>query len=144
MSHVTILAGPPGSGKTHYREEYLPQMPGIDMADIYQEHDEKYPGFSVPWDVLHRRMHTKLIQLLRKEGDVWVEGIFKMDSPSLSLLMTTLNIEGADWTVVRMDTPLEECFARVAEDFEAGRVPAQKTRKRNEILRSMAKEANSV
>jgi len=140
MSHVVILAGPPGSGKTHYRRQELGDAPGVDVADIYKFHNDRWPDVPMNWEMAHGKMHRQLVELTREYELVWVEAMFVEGSPSLKALLDVLKAEGASWEIVRMDTPLEECFARVEEDFLTGRTCAAQTRKRNKLLRKLAKE----
>jgi predicted kinase len=134
VKHVTVLAGPPGSGKTHYRKEHLPAVPGVDIKDIYAENRAKFPDFPIDWRTAHHQLQRDVAKLLRKHSEVWVEAMYEAESPSLLMLLDTLRVAGARWTIVRMETPLEDCFARVKSDFEEGKTGVVDTESRMRIL----------
>lgn len=138
MANVIILAGPPGSGKTHYRKNVLPQnMPGVDIADVYAEHNERWPDIPIDWHMAHGQLLKEVRDLLEEHDEIWVEAMYAPGSPSLAMLLQYLKVAGVAWEIMRMDTDLQTCFARVAMQHHRGEVSAAKTKERNRILHSL-------
>jgi len=143
MSHVIVLAGPPGCGKTHYRNEHLADVPGLDIADYYARHRERFPDWPVDWYSIHSHMHRDLCILMRQHPVVWVEGLFAAGSPSLAVLIRVITVEGGDYEVRRIDdVPLNVCIERVKEDYNCGRVDAVSTRARIDLLCALIEKRN--
>lgn len=138
MPDVIILAGLPGSGKTEYRKNNL-DMPGIDIASIYQHHRERWPDFPITWQMAHAKLRSKALELAKQHDSIWVEAIFSEGSPSLRGFVRVMENNGLECRVVRMEASIDECQARVEADLQEGRVSETESTIRKEILNAYQK-----
>lgn len=136
MSHVIILAGLPGSGKTHYRNQEFPDLPGVDVSEVYADHYKRFPEIPLDWRLAHAVLHRKVAKLMRKHDTIWVEAMFAKGSPSLSQMISCIKFQGGTYEIRRSATPIQECLERVKADYEAGRENAIRTAARVRILRN--------
>jgi len=138
MAKVIVVAGLPGSGKSTYIRDNLSDIPGVDVADIYREHRERFPSYPITWEMAHSKLLRQVIQLTEDHSTVWVEGLFRPDSPSLHQLKDALKVKGVALEVIRLNASVEECFTRVVKQFNEGEISPEDTRARVRILRDIA------
>ena len=119
MKQVLVLGGVSGAGKTTLRKKMMgehPATPVIDAMDIYQETPE------LSWKDRFAVMVERLDEALRDHDIVVLEGYFLPDSPTLKLLLQTLQQLDVVPQYVFLWTTLKEIERRLSEPEEAGRL----------------------
>lgn len=126
MKQCLILGGVSGVGKTPLRETLMrdgPDTPVIDALSIYQETPE------LNWKDRFAIMIERLDEAFRDHDVVVAEGYFLPDSPTLALLLKTLEQMEVVPQYVFLWTTMEEIERRLtAIDDDRGRLElARKT-----------------
>jgi hypothetical protein len=95
MTHVIIVHGPPGAGKTKLRKEKFGDLPFIDVDDLRKQLEKS--GVTNSYDNYEARMNMLAGQLASTESEkVVVEGIFARGTHSYRWLLDI--IETLDFT----------------------------------------------
>ena len=119
MKQVLVLGGVSGVGKTTLRKTMMgehPSTPVIDAMDIYQETPE------LSWKDRFAVMVERLDEALSDHDVVVLEGYFLPDSPTLKLLLLTLEQLDVAPQYVFLWTTLDEIERRLAQPEDAGRL----------------------
>ena len=114
---IILLAGLPGSGKTHYRLEHLSHLPYLDMAELRNQVDgDGYQGWK-------ERMHLLFNQLYNElelgTAEIVVEGIFEPDTASVKWLESYCQDRGIQIETVRISTPFIVVLGNLIKDYES-------------------------
>lgn len=135
MKTVIVLAGLPGSGKTHLRLTD-PELSGLlfaDIADIYKEAREQY-GFVMEWDLATETLIRRYWEILHQNDTVVVEGVFMPGSPSRQMLMNDARVGGYELVFRDITADPVECDRRIRAQFDAGEIDWPTANSRLKIL----------
>lgn len=114
---IYALAGPPGAGKTHYKDHHpmLCALPFIDVADVYLD----YPGIQ-PSDAFSELLQriTVFIDEDNASQDIVVEAVFKAGGIQRTWLEYVAQMNEYKIEYVDIDTPLKECLSRIEADWK--------------------------
>lgn len=112
---VILIAGLPGSGKTHLRKEKYAKLPYLDMAELRQQTESK------AYDGWREAMHMLFNQLYNEQGmgtrEIVVEGIFEPNTASLKWLEGYCQDHKIELEIVRVTTPFANALVRMVEDY---------------------------
>ena len=141
---VIVLWGPPGSGKTWLRthDSVLKTLPVLDIADIYREHERRFPEFG-PLEAYaaHCKLHRLIREILTQKSTIVVEGCFMEDSPSRKMLQDDARVGGYALEFVQCQADPEVCHQRIMAQYEAKEVDWATTDARLRILQYIAEQA---
>ena len=119
---ITVLCGISGVGKTHYREHNLPDVPYLDIADIYDEIylHEPLVTRSAIISMAHATLAERIWEAANKGiPHLVVEGYFLPGSPSRDKLSGVARVLGADIEFILLEAPVDECQRRILAQWDA-------------------------
>jgi predicted kinase len=109
---IIALAGPPGAGKTHYKDhtQAISHLPFFDVAAVYDE----FPGIA-PADAFSEVLN-RITQFASKDNahqDIVVEAMFARESINRQWLSYIGEANGYTVEYIEFETPLKTCMERV-------------------------------
>ena len=136
------LSGPPGAGKSHYKNQHFPNYPFFDIADVYTDHY----GINA-MDALAELLN-RITEFAGKDNarrDIVVEAMFHEGSIQRIWLDYIAQANGYEVEYIEFDTPLPMCLKRVKDDWKHANQNDLSTRAyfnaRVKILESLIKNA---
>jgi predicted kinase len=117
---ITVVAGLPGTGKTHYRQEHLAAVPYLDMADLRKQ---MVDVAGIGYEGWRESMHLLFNQLFNEQQmdtpHLVVEGIFEPNSASLKWLLGFCADHEIEVEIVRVTADFQVLLGRLVDDFNS-------------------------
>lgn len=121
--NVIVIAGLPGSGKTHLRtnDPELKELPYLDMDELRREAMRNCDPNSSPYWIWRQSMLDLLdtIDTFNDQGveQLVIEGVFALGSKSFLQLLDKCRQLGIELDVRRTDTAPDVCAMNIIKDY---------------------------
>ena len=109
------LSGPPGSGKSHYKNQHFPNLPFFDIADVYAQY------YGMESSDAFAELLNRITEFTAKDNahqDIVVEAMLAKDSTQRKWLDYIAEANGYEVEYIEFDTPLSMCMLRVRDDWK--------------------------